>query len=79
MERKIATTEELLQRSCTCNDLAECGRRILAKRRTASAKPEAASRSDRGRLAERLAGRSCRAIDLLGAWCGRLHDPMPFT
>lgn len=31
MARKIAATKELLERSCTCKDLAECGRRILAK------------------------------------------------
>lgn len=31
MARKIAATRELLERSCTCKDLAECGRRILAK------------------------------------------------
>jgi len=30
MTRKIGATKELLQRSCACNDLAECGRRILA-------------------------------------------------
>jgi len=32
---KIAATKELLQRPCACRDLAECGRRIAAKRRTA--------------------------------------------
>jgi MerR family redox-sensitive transcriptional activator SoxR len=58
MERKIAATKELLQRSCACNDLADCGRRILAKKRTASAGPEAASRSPRGPLAERSTRRS---------------------
>jgi len=31
LERKIAATRELLQRPCACRDLAECGRRILAK------------------------------------------------
>jgi MerR family transcriptional regulator, redox-sensitive transcriptional activator SoxR len=30
---KIAATRELLQRPCACRDLAECGRRIAAKRR----------------------------------------------
>jgi len=30
MERKIAATRELLERACSCKDLAECGRRILA-------------------------------------------------
>jgi DNA-binding transcriptional MerR regulator len=54
MEGKIAATKELLQRSCACKDLAECGRRILAKKGTASARPKAGSRSPRGRLAERL-------------------------
>lgn len=38
MARKIAATKELLQRSCDCRDLAECGRRILAKKRTAGAR-----------------------------------------
>ena len=32
---KIAATKELLQRPCACKDLAECGRRIFAKKRTA--------------------------------------------
>jgi MerR family transcriptional regulator, redox-sensitive transcriptional activator SoxR len=54
MERKIAATRELLKRACPCKDLAECGRRILAKERTASGKLEAASRSDRRPLADRL-------------------------
>lgn len=31
MARKIAAIKELLERSCTCKDFAECGRRILAK------------------------------------------------
>ena len=31
MARKIAATKESLERSCTCNDFAECGKRILAK------------------------------------------------
>jgi len=31
LERKIAATKELLQVSCVCRDLAECGRRIIAK------------------------------------------------
>ena len=30
----IAATRELLQRPCACEDLAECGRRILARSRT---------------------------------------------
>ncbi len=33
MARKIAATRELLQRPCACNDLSECGRRILCKMR----------------------------------------------
>ena len=32
MARKIAATMDLLQRSCACSDLTECGRRILAKK-----------------------------------------------
>jgi DNA-binding transcriptional MerR regulator len=32
LARKIAATRELLQRACTCRDLAECGRRIVAKK-----------------------------------------------
>lgn len=32
MARKIAATKKLLEGSCTCKDLAECGRRILSKR-----------------------------------------------
>jgi MerR family redox-sensitive transcriptional activator SoxR len=32
---KIAATKKLLQRPCACKDLAECGRRILAKKRAA--------------------------------------------
>jgi MerR family redox-sensitive transcriptional activator SoxR len=32
---KINATRELLQRSCSCVDLAECGRRIVAKGRAA--------------------------------------------
>ena len=31
LERKIAATKELMQVPCACRDLAECGRRILAK------------------------------------------------
>lgn len=31
MARKISATKELLQRSCSCKDFGECGRRILAK------------------------------------------------
>jgi MerR family redox-sensitive transcriptional activator SoxR len=34
LARKIAATRELLQRPCACKDLAECGRRIYAKRRS---------------------------------------------
>lgn len=33
MERKITSTRELLERTCSCKDLAECGQRILAKER----------------------------------------------
>jgi MerR family redox-sensitive transcriptional activator SoxR len=32
MARKIEATKELLQRSCSCKDFGECGRRILAKK-----------------------------------------------
>lgn len=35
LARKIAVTKELLQRPCTCQDLAECGRRIFARKRAA--------------------------------------------
>ena len=35
LERKIAAMKELLQRPCACGDLAECGRRILKKKRAA--------------------------------------------
>ncbi len=35
LSRKIAATKELLQRPCGCQDLAECGRRISAKKRAA--------------------------------------------
>ena len=35
LERKIAATRKLLQRSCSCKDLGECGRRIFAKKRAA--------------------------------------------
>jgi MerR family redox-sensitive transcriptional activator SoxR len=31
LERKIAATRELLQRTCACTDLGECGRRIREK------------------------------------------------
>jgi len=34
---KIAATRALLERPCTCKDLAECGRRIQAKKRTGTA------------------------------------------
>ncbi len=33
LEAKIAATKELLLRPCSCTDLAECGRRIFAKKR----------------------------------------------
>lgn len=33
---KIATTKELLMRSCECKDFAECGRRVLAKKRASA-------------------------------------------
>ena len=33
LEVKIAATKELLLRPCQCADLAECGRRIYAKKR----------------------------------------------
>lgn len=33
LEHKIAAVKEMLQRPCACQDLAECGRRIYAKRR----------------------------------------------
>jgi len=33
--RHIAAIKELLQRPCACRDLAECGRRIFAKKRAA--------------------------------------------
>ena len=36
---KIAATRELLQRSCACKDLGDCGRRIYAKKRASGAKP----------------------------------------
>jgi MerR family redox-sensitive transcriptional activator SoxR len=35
LARKIATTKELLQRPCGCKDLADCGRRIYAKKQAA--------------------------------------------
>jgi hypothetical protein len=34
MARKIGTMKELLERSCACRDFAECGQRILAKKRS---------------------------------------------
>lgn len=34
LARKIAATRELLERSCACGDLGECGRRIAAARRS---------------------------------------------
>jgi MerR family redox-sensitive transcriptional activator SoxR len=33
--RKIVTMKEMLQSPCACKDLAECGRRIVAKKRAA--------------------------------------------
>jgi len=33
LARKIAATKELLERSCNCKDFAECGHRILARKR----------------------------------------------
>jgi MerR family redox-sensitive transcriptional activator SoxR len=33
LSKNIATIRELLQRKCVCRDLAECGRRILNKKR----------------------------------------------
>jgi DNA-binding transcriptional MerR regulator len=33
LARKIAATWELLQRSCDCRDLSECGRKIYARKR----------------------------------------------
>lgn len=35
LSRKIAATRQLLARPCMCRDLAECGRRIAAKKRVA--------------------------------------------
>jgi MerR family redox-sensitive transcriptional activator SoxR len=35
LARKIDATKELLQRPCACEDLSECGRGIIANRRTA--------------------------------------------
>jgi hypothetical protein len=32
LARKIAATKEVLQRPCACQDLAECGPRILSKK-----------------------------------------------
>ena len=34
LTRKIAAMKELLERPCTCRDLAECGRRIMSKKRS---------------------------------------------
>ena len=33
LEQKIAAMRDLLQRSCTCRDLGECGRRYLSRTR----------------------------------------------
>jgi MerR family redox-sensitive transcriptional activator SoxR len=35
LARKIVAMKEMLQRPCACKDLAECGRRIFAKKRAA--------------------------------------------
>jgi MerR family redox-sensitive transcriptional activator SoxR len=37
LARKIAATKAMLERPCTCKDLNECGRRIRAKKKTATA------------------------------------------
>ena len=37
LARKIAATRALLEHPCTCKDLADCGRRIQAKKRTGMA------------------------------------------
>jgi MerR family redox-sensitive transcriptional activator SoxR len=42
--RKIAATKDLLQRPCACKDLAECGRRMVAKKQTARVMPVGATR-----------------------------------
>lgn len=34
LTRKIAAMKELLERPCACQNLAECGRRILSKKRS---------------------------------------------
>jgi MerR family redox-sensitive transcriptional activator SoxR len=36
---KIVATKELLHRPCVCKNLAECGRRIFAKKRAAPERP----------------------------------------
>jgi MerR family redox-sensitive transcriptional activator SoxR len=36
---KIVATRELLQRPCACENLAECGRRIFAKKRAGRERP----------------------------------------
>jgi MerR family redox-sensitive transcriptional activator SoxR len=35
LTRKIAIMKEMLERPCACEDLAECGRRLFAKKRKA--------------------------------------------
>ena len=40
----IAATKDLLQRPCACKDLAECGRRMVAKKQTARVMPVGATR-----------------------------------
>jgi MerR family redox-sensitive transcriptional activator SoxR len=39
LARKITATKELLQHPCACQNLAECGRRILSKKRAACERP----------------------------------------
>ena len=39
LARKIAATKEMLRRPCECEDLAECGRRISAKKRAGRETP----------------------------------------
>jgi DNA-binding transcriptional MerR regulator len=34
LARKIAAMRELLERTCSCRDLGECGRRLAARKRT---------------------------------------------
>jgi MerR family redox-sensitive transcriptional activator SoxR len=39
LARKIVAMKEMLQRPCSCKDLAECGRRMFAKHRGAREEP----------------------------------------